>query len=67
MLILLLILLFFAFAGFGHTGYRRGWYGRGYGPDYAPVAGGWGGSGLGLILLILALLLLFGGHHHAYY
>ncbi len=65
--ILLIILLIMALGGFGHTGYRRGWYG-GYRQPGAPVTGGWGGGGLGLFLLIVVvLLLLFGGHGTAGY
>lgn len=62
--LLIIVLLILALGGFGHTGYRRGWYGGGYaGPD-APVGGGWAGGGLGLILLVIVLILLFGHHHH---
>lgn len=62
--LLLIVLLIIAFGGFGHTGYRRGWYGAaGRGP--APVTGGWAGGGLGVFLLVVVvLLLLFGGGLH---
>ena len=50
--ILIIVLLIIALGGFGHSGYRRGWYGRGYEPG-APVTGGWSGSFLGLGLLLL--------------
>jgi len=53
--LLLVILVIVAFGGFGHTGYRRGWYG-GYN---GPATGAWNGSILGLVLLCAVLLLLF--------
>jgi hypothetical protein len=59
--ILLIVLLILALGGFGHTGYRRGWYG-GYNTYGAAPSGGWLGGGFGLVLLIIALVLLFGGH-----
>jgi Protein of unknown function (DUF3309) len=62
MTILLIVLLILALGGFGHTGYRRGWYGPGY--NGGPRTGGWGGGGLGLLLLILVLFLLFGRHYY---
>jgi hypothetical protein len=64
--ILLIVVLVLALGGFGHTGYRRGWYGGGYGDPGMPVRGGWGGGGLGLVLLIVFLFLLFGRRHYGY-
>lgn len=63
--ILLIVLLIMALGGFGHTGYRRGWYG-GNGSFDGQARGGWHGGGLGLILLILVLFLLFGHNHYGY-
>ena len=59
--ILLILLLIAALGGFGHTGYRRGWYG-GYNRSSGPVAGGWSGGGLGIFLLVVILLILLFGH-----
>jgi len=59
--LLIIILLILAFGGFGHTGYRRGWYGNGY---YDQPRQSWGGGGLGLILLLVVLFLIFGHHHY---
>jgi hypothetical protein len=63
--ILLIVLIIAALGGFGHTGYRRGWYGDGY---YERPAGGgaWGGGGLGLVLLLVELFLLFSHPHYRY-
>jgi hypothetical protein len=60
--IILIVLVVLALGGFGHTGYRRRWYGGYDRPQ--PVSGGWFGGGLGLILLIIVLFLLFGGGGH---
>jgi hypothetical protein len=60
--IILIVLVIAALSGFGHTGYRRGWYG-GYNQPGVRATGGWGGGGLGLFLVVvILLLLLFGGH-----
>jgi hypothetical protein len=61
--ILLIILIVFALGGFGHTGYRRGWYGDGY-VERSEGPGAWGGGGLGLILLLVVLFLVFSHAHH---
>ncbi len=61
MTLLIIILLIVAFGGFGHTGYRRGWYGGGY---YDGPRQGWGGGGVGLVVLLIVLFLVFGGHRH---
>ncbi len=64
MTLLIILLILFAVFGFGHTGYRRGWYGGGYGYEGPPPAHTWGGGGIGLILLLVVLFLLFGHHHY---
>jgi hypothetical protein len=63
--IVIIVLIILAFAGFGHSGYRRGWYGRGYEPG-TPMRGGWGGGGIGIILLIIIIILLFWGRGSYY-
>jgi hypothetical protein len=62
LLIIIILLLILAFGGFGHTGYRRGWYGDRY--YDGPRSGGWGGGGIGLILLLIVLFLLFARHRY---
>ncbi len=62
--ILLIVLIIAALGGFGHTGYRRGWYGDGY--YERPSGGAWGGGGLGLVLLLVVLFLLFSHSHYRY-
>ena len=57
--ILIIILLILALGGFGHTSYRRGWYGAHGGPAGGP-AGGWGGGFMGIVLLLIVLLLCLG-------
>ena len=59
--ILVIVLIILALGGFGHSGYRRGWYGNGY---YDGPRSGWGGGGLGIVLLIIVLLLLFARHRY---
>ncbi len=61
--ILLIVLIILAFGGFGHTGYRRGWYGAYNQPD-TPMRGGWAGGGLGVFLLVIVLILLLTGNFH---
>ena len=61
--ILLIILIILAFGGFGHTGYRRGWYG-GYNQPGTRANGGWTGGGLGVFLLVIVLILLLTGNFH---
>jgi Protein of unknown function (DUF3309) len=56
--ILLIVAVVLALGGFGHTGYRRGWYGGSNQLGAAPRSGGWAGGGLGLILLIIVVVLL---------
>lgn len=46
--LIIIVLLILAFGGFGHTGYRRGWYGNNYGGGDYP-RGSWFGGGFGLI------------------
>jgi hypothetical protein len=55
--LLLVILILGALGGFGHTGYRRGWYG-GYN---GPATGAWNGSLIGIALLVVLVLMLFMG------
>ncbi len=57
----LIALLVMAMGGFGHTGYRRGWYGNYNQGDY-PV-GGWRGLRIGIVLLVLAALLFLARLH----
>ncbi len=64
--ILLIVLIIAALGGFGHTGYRRGWYGDGYYERPAGGGGAWGGGGLGLVLLLVVLFLLFSHPHYRY-
>lgn len=59
-LIIVVILVVLAFGGFGHTGYRQGWYGS---AQPTTGRGNWGGGIFGIILIILLLYLLFGGGH----
>ena len=59
LLVLLIVLILFACGGFGHTGYRRGWYG---GAPAEPISGGFGGMSLGVFLLAVVVLLLLFGH-----
>lgn len=63
--ILIIVLIVAALGGFGHTGWRRGWYAQ---PVYYEPRPAWGGGGLGLVLLLIALYLIFFHHpHHGYY
>ncbi len=63
--ILVIVLIVAALGGFGHTGYRRGWYRDGY---YERPAGygSWGGGGLGLLLILIVLFLIFSHPHYRY-
>ncbi len=63
--ILLIVLIIAALGGFGHTGYRRGWYGDGHYEQPAGY-GSWGGGGLGLVLLLVVLFLLFSHSHYQF-
>jgi hypothetical protein len=65
--LIIIVLLVLAFGGFGHTGYRRGWYGNYYNGGEYPRSRGWLGGGFGLILLLIVLFLLFGGPHYYRY
>ena len=67
MWLIIILLLILAFGGFGHTGYRRGWYGGGGRNAGYPRPGGWFGGGFGLILLLIVLFLLFRGPHSYHY
>lgn len=62
MTLLIIILLLVAVFGFGHSGWRRGWYAQ---PTYYQPRPAWGGGGLGLILLLVVLWLVF--FHHPYH
>ncbi len=66
MKLLIILLIILAIAGFGHSGWRRGWYAR---PVYYEPRPAWGGGGLGIILLLIVVWLLFFHHprHMGYY
>ena len=64
--LIVVVLLVIAFGGFGHTGYRRGWYG-GYADYGQSRPGGWFGGLFGVVLLVAALFLLFGRHRFHHY
>ncbi len=60
--IVLVLLLVLAMGGFGHTGYRRGWYGN-YNRGEDPL-GGWGGLRLSVFLLVIVAVMLLTRNYH---